>query len=293
MVRIFLGAFALLVSHSAFATYKNYSEIKARLQAVAAAHPGSVTLFDLGLSDSGEMIQGLKFGSGGVHNLTVGTHHGNEYGSTELAMGFIESLALNPLKDQTIYVIPVLNISGYNAHNRYESAKGRSYDPNRDYPGPCATEGPFKLKSTAALAKFVADQNIVAIATLHTFSPAVVYPWGISSHDLNTPYTAEFTKMVQDATVESKYEVGNSTEVIYPADGTFEDFSFWQYGAWSILFEVGHSHSPSDRDVKEIVDLNVPGMRRMFDNAPRVRAANHAFTGKCDSYLKTLDRHDE
>ena len=284
----------LLLSQFSFAAgYKSYGQITDRLRMIAAQYPSVATLMEIGVSDGGDKILGLKFGSGAIHNLVVGTHHGNEYGSTELAMGFAEHLALSPIEGQTVFVIPVLNISGFNSHSRWELVKGRSRDPNRDYPGPCSTEGPFNLKSTAALAQFVDKENIVALATLHTYSPAVVYPWGLSSHDLGTPYLAEFTKMVQDATVESKYEIGNSTEVIYPADGTFEDYSFWKHGIWSILFELGYSHNPNETDIRDILEKNIPGLRRMLVNAPKVRAANHAFTGKCDLRLQSLDRHDE
>src|SRR5205823_12865107 len=124
-----------------------------------------------------------------------------------------------------IYVIPVLNISGYNANNRTErDLNGRYRDPNRDYPGPCGTEGPFHLKSTASLAKFVEQENIIASATLHTYYPAVVYPWGLSTYDTSTPYDNIFKTMVIHATEWSRYTVGNSTEVIYPADGAYEDY---------------------------------------------------------------------
>jgi carboxypeptidase T len=283
----------LLFSQFSFANYKTYGEIQDAMRMLAAKNPTIVTMFDVGVSDNGDMIQGLKFGSGAIHTAVIGTHHGNEYGSTELAMGFANDLVTNPIPGQTVYVVPVVNIPGFNSLNRYEVVKGRSYDPNRDYPGPCSTEGPFKLKSTTALAAFEDKENIISLATLHTYSPAVVYPWGIASQDLSTPYTAEFTKMVQDATVESKYEIGNSTEVIYPADGTFEDYSFWKYGTWSILFELGYSHSPNETDVRDILEKNIPGLHRMLLNAPKVRAANHAFNGKCDSSLKGLDRHNE
>ena len=210
------------------------------------------------------------------------------------SLAFAESLAKQPIEGQTIYVIPVLNISGYNNRQREErDSKGTSYDPNRNYPSPCGTEGPFTLKSTKAVADFIARENIVSSATLHTYYPAVVYPWGISTRDLETPYTNEFKQIVSDATVESRYQVGNSTEVIYPADGTYEDYAFMQHGVWSILFELGYSHSPSESDIKNMIAVNLPGLRRMFENAPKVRAANHSFTGKCDHRLRSLDRHDE
>lgn len=271
----------------------NYTEIQAFMMGLATQYPANVQMFDLGRNDQGSMIQGLKIGSGSIHNLVVGTHHGNEHGSTEVAKAFAASVAANPIQGQTMFVIPVLNITGYNANSRRESLGASTIDPNRDYPGPCGTEGPYHLKSTKLLADFVASQGIVALATLHTFSPAVVYPWGISSHDLDTPYTSLWQQLVQAATQESQYPTGNSTEVVYPADGCFEDWAFWKQGAWAILFELGTTHSPSSTQVADMQAKNVPGLRRMFEIAPHERADRHDFTGRCDASLKSLDRHNE
>lgn len=271
----------------------SYSDVSAFVYQLASQYPGKTQVFELGLSDTGEKIVGLRVGDGAVKNLVVATHHGNEYGSTEVAKAFAQSVAESPISGQTVYVIPVLNITGYNNGERWETIKGHAYDPNRDYPGPCGTEGPFHLKSTAALARFIDAEGIVASQTLHTYYPAVVYPWGISTQDLSTPYDDLFKLLVQAATVESHYPVGNSTEVIYPADGTFEDYAFWKHGIWSLLFELGTSHKPTPSTIKEMIRINIPGMRRMLEQAPLARAEKHNFTGKCNSRLFGLDRHDE
>lgn len=287
-------ACAFLNNTAEAATNRKYPEVKAFLGRLVTENPTTTSLISLGVSDSREEILGVKVGNGPVKNLVVATHHGNEYGSAELALGFAESIAKQPIAGQTLYVIPVLNITGYNSRSREEkAANGRSYDPNRNYPGACGTEGPFTLKSTQALAGFVEKEGIVSSATLHTFFPAVVYPWGLSTRDLSTAYPEIFTKMVNDATSISHYAVGNSSDVIYPADGTYEDYAFDKHGIWSILFEVGRSHSPDESAIQDMIRTNVPGMRTMFENAPKARAANHKFAGRCDARLQSLDRHDE
>jgi predicted deacylase len=272
-----------------------YAEVKTFLKTLADKYPQNAKLFTLGVSDSGEMIQGIALGNGSVHNLVVASHHGNEYGSVEVARGLAQSLAEHPITGQTIYVIPVLNIGGYNQKNRREPANGRTFDPNRNYPGPCGTEGPLTLKSTKALAEFLDREQIVASATMHTFYPAVVYPWGLSTHDLSTPYDDQYKQLCEAATVESGYQVGNSTAVIYPADGAFEDYAFWKHGIWSLLFELGETHSPSLKQVQQMVQVNVPGLRRFLEQAPRTRAEKHEFTGRCDRSKAMLarDLHDE
>ncbi len=288
---------SLVTSPSAFAAEerfaRNYSEVQNFMHQVVQRYPQNARMFTLGQSDDGRMIEGVQIGDlsrirasrgrGIMNSLVVATHHGNEYGSTEVGLGFLASAAQAPIQGQSVFVIPVLNLSGFDRGQRREAARGTSFDPNRDYPGPCGTEGPYKLKSTAALAGFVNAMNITASATLHTFSSMVVYPWGISAQgsDLNTPYDDIFKMLTQAAVVESGYQTGNNTELLYPADGTFEDYAYWQHGIWSLLFELGVTHNPSEAQVNTMVRTNVPGIRRFLEQSPRQRAEKHAFTGHC------------
>ena len=270
-----------------------YGEIQKFLTLLATQYPLTSRVIEMGDSDSGEKIQGLAIGSGAIKNLVIATHHGNEYGSTEVAKAFAQSLAAQPIEGQTLYVIPVLNIAGYNRFQRTEQANGRSFDPNRDYPGPCGTDGPHRLKSTRSLARFIEQNQITVSATLHTYSPAVVYPWGFATPDLVTPSEDIFKHLVQVATQWSHYEVGNSTAVIYPAAGTFEDYAYWKHGIWSLLFELGESHFPDGQAIQTMIEKNVPGLRALFTQAPTQRAVRHDFTGRCDDALLALDRHEE
>jgi hypothetical protein len=294
---LLFGVQAFAATNTNIPLSHNYKDVKAFMQSLAAAYPKTVQLFTLGIADNGEPIVGAQIGDGNpsnVRHVLVATHHGNEYGSTEVAKAFAVSIAEQPIHGETIYVIPVLNTNGFDRRDRYEiNSQGIHVDPNRDYPGPCGTEGPWHLRSTAALAQFINQMGIVGSATLHTYYPAVVYPWGISSHDLGTQYDGIFEGLVKAATVESHYQTGRNTEVIYPADGAYEDYAYWQHGIWSILFELGTTHYPSDTEVRRMQAVNVPGMRRMFEQTPTQRAANHAFTGRCDTSLRAFDRHSE
>ncbi len=297
MLTALLATQALAASDPA---HKKYADVKNFMHDLVRSHPGTVRSVTVGESDSGEVIEGVAIGDGPVHNLVVATHHGNEYGSTEVGIAVAASLADKPIADQTVYVVPVLNIAGYNVKNREEKDKNGNYnDPNRDYPGPCGTEGPHHLKSTSALAKFIDRENIVTSATLHTYHPAVVYPWGFAASDLKTPYEDLYQSMVKTAAELSHYKTGNSTKVIYAAKGTYEDYAFWRSGVWSILFELGTSHYPSQKDIDKMISLNVPGIRKMLEQAPKARAENHEFTANClkRNMLAAAgimdDKHDE
>ncbi len=264
----------------------NYDQVLKNMDQIAASNPANVSVFTMGTNSQGQPIKGLKIGNGAVSSLVVGTHHGNEYGSTAVALGFADSLAKNPIQKQTVYVIPVLNISGYNRNDRYESnAQSSVTDANRDYPSPCKNDAPYQLKSTEALAQFLVDKNIQISATLHTYWPAVVYPWGISTTDLSTPYDDQYKALVAAATVESKYQTGNNTQVLYPADGTFEDYAYFKHGIWSLLFELGFSHNPDPQAIQTMIEVNTPGLRRFLETSPVVRVAQHNFSGHCDARM--------
>jgi predicted deacylase len=280
------------VCFSAFATdpiHRKYSDIQRDLRALAQEDPARVQVVDIGRNDTGQMIQALKVGSGKVKTLVVGTHHGNEYGSTEVALAFAHSVAEDPIDGQTVFVIPVLNVSGYNERNRYEIGQ----DPNRDYPGPCGTNGPFKLRSTKALADLIARENIVTSATLHTHSPFVLYPWGFSTHDTKTEHDDLYIGLAEAAAIDSGYPVGNSADALYPADGCYEDYAMWKHGIWSLLFEMGDTHSPDEDGIDEMIRGNVPGLRRFLESAPTKRAEKHAFTGECMTDKSGPRRGDE
>lgn len=288
-----LGFFFIAAAHAEDSRLTKYEKVVEFLKKLETSYSANAKTFVLGDSDSGQKVLGLKLGNGPTQHVVVATHHGNEYGSTEVAKAFAESLAKQPIAGQTVYVIPVLNITGYNAGIREEVVGTRTYDPNRDYPGPCVSGPSYRTKATKALADFMAAENIVASATLHTFRPAVVYPWGISTHDTDTPYDNIFIGLAQAATAYSKYQIGNNTEVMYPADGTFEDYAYWKHGTWSLLFEMGSTHSPSTTAVQDLVAGNVPGLRRFLEEAPTTRAADHAFHGQCDTRMRGRDRHDD
>jgi carboxypeptidase T len=177
---LFLSIFLLSSSVPAHAT--NYDTLQNEMMRIAQGNEKNVRLFDIGKNDAGINIQGLAIGNGQIHNLIVATHHGDETSSTELAMAAAKELAAHPFPDQTVFVIPVLNVGGYNSGRRNETASGVSIDPNRTYPGPCGSaEKVFSLRSTANLDRFVDQEKVVASISLHGPFSIVGYAWGFAA----------------------------------------------------------------------------------------------------------------
>jgi carboxypeptidase T len=286
------GLLVSAFSISALSDDSRYEAIRQSMRKAVVGNPSTAKGFNIGISDSGKPIEGVQIGNGPVKTLVVATHHGNEYGSTYVASQFIDAMAGHPIPGRTIYVIPVLNINGYNAGNRYEPIGGgeQRQDPNRDYPNPCGSDGPFALKSTHHLATFIDEAKISSSLTLHTYMPLVAYPWGMG-RNFTDPYLDIYKKLASFTVEFSGYDIGNSAQAIYPANGTFEDYAFWKHGIWSLLMELGTSHNPSQADLVKMAKVNIPGMVKFLEQAPAERAMNHEYDGDCSRRL--IDRHLE
>lgn len=259
----------------------NYDLVVETLRRISQENPNTTQWIEIGISDSGLPIAGLKIGNGETSDLIIATHHGNEYGSTAVALGAAEAFAKDPLPGHSIYVVPVLNITGYNSRTATNAP-------------PTALS--IKIEITQALASVTQHTNqkphelwrnllmktsLALRLCIHTPRPFSVRG-AFRTRDTGTPYDSTFIGLAKAATVESGYIVGNSKEVLYAADGAFEDYAYWKHGVWSLLFEMGTSHSPSQDQMRKMVQVNVPGLRRFFDMAPKERAENHTFTGRRD-----------
>lgn len=290
---VVLVVFAALSAQADISTNRTYQDVARYIYGINLKYPQSTRLFTLGYSDAGIPIYGLQIGRGRVEHLLVAIHHGNEVPAAEVALNFADFMAAYPIPGQSIYIIPVLNIDGYNKRSRWEIVNGQQLDLNRDYPGPCGSAGPFMSRSTKALAKFIAQRNIVAAATLHTYKPAVVYPWGLAVENYSTPYDNVFHNLARAATIESGYPIGYSSEIMYPANGTFEDYAFWKHGIYSLLFEIGASNRPEPAVLMESVRANVIGLREFFKVSPTTRATDTSLKTSCSMARRFMDMHAE
>ncbi|MCO4753301.1 MAG: hypothetical protein KC478_02410 [Bacteriovoracaceae bacterium] len=271
---------SLLLSLNSYAA-SNYSKAQER---IGRAVKGSSFLeeFILGLNDQGQKIKGVKFIGKGedkdkVSHLVVAAHHGNETKSVELALQFIDYLRTTNGKDFNnidLYVIPVLNIGGYDREDRHErDSKNKSHDPNRDYPDPCIVKKNFKLKSTELLASFVRARNITGAITVHGYYGSLTYPWGIYTDNYETLDHKVFEKKAKDAVLENNYIVGTHADILYPAGGAFEDWAYFELGVWSLLVELEDTPKYAD-DIKMLVSS--------IQSFPSKRSRDHRHTGSCE-----------
>ncbi|HTL12049.1 MAG TPA: M14 family zinc carboxypeptidase [Bdellovibrionota bacterium] len=286
-----LGALALLASVPAHAAVE-YDRVVTALNQLVHDFPQQVSPFVLGTNDQGQAIQGIRIeaatppaaAAARTNSLLVGTHHGNERLSADVSLTTARKIAqalANPalessksLIDQVFYVIPVLNIGGFNRNNRYENtASGKTIDPNRDYPDACVKEkANFQLKDTKLLADFVTSHGIVATITVHGYLGTFTYPWGINTDNTRSPDDAAYEAIANEAVQIDGYRTGTHTDVLYATAGAYEDWVYDTQGLWVMLMELANSPD---------LDRDSDAMIKFFELAPRSRSQNHVNLGHC------------
>ncbi len=229
---------------------ERYQKIVDRMNVLKGQYPLVTHIFSIGNNDDNVPLYAMRVSltptvtdPNKVAHLVVGTHHGNELAAPEFTMYFLEELLKKytssrlfqeRLEDREWVIIPVLNVSGYNAANRQE--KGR--DPNRDYPGPCFSSPGGNLKSIRAVMEHLRTRNYVGSLTVHGYVGALTYPWGVNVENVKTLDHNAFEQNTRKAAELNNYRYGTSTDVVYPVDGAFEDYTYWKHGIWSLLLEL-------------------------------------------------------
>lgn len=264
-----------------------YKQDLDRFQALHQQYPSLTSLFSIGQNDDGVEIYAMRISltpeksdPQKVGHLIVATHHGNEqkcpamvasiaaellrkYSSTELFRG---NLA------QTEWVIiPVLNVSGYNGDDRYE----HGVDPNRDYPGICSHSAGGQLKSIRLLQDYLKTRAFTGSLTVHGYVGSLTYPWGIDVDNTRTQDDNLFSQITAKAAAINNYRYGTSTDVVYPAEGSYEDFVYWKYGMWSLLLEL---RSGDDQDIKDTTQA----VLTYFDQLESSPSTHNQLTGHCN-----------
>ncbi len=287
--------FALLVFSSSAFSATSYDGIQSFIRDLASQYPETSTLFSIGTNDQGTSIEGLKIGNGEAKYLIVGTHHGDELGATEVTKAMATHLADQPIEGRTIYVIPVLNVTGYNSVNRFEEdAGGNGWDPNRDYANPCKSQTSqlWRLTSTQLLAKFIDQENIIGDLSLHNEGDQIGFAW-ITAKGSYTPDNQIFSNIAIAGATLNKYAYGTYPDMAYSAYGTLEDYAYWKHGVWSFVVELGHAgHQPPATSIAEDIRLNIPAMRAMILAMPTERSSAHEFNGSCSDRLMPTSSED-
>lgn len=264
MKSLILAATFCLISAQVMAA--DYDRILAKMQDFSKSPHAA--LFSLGKNDQGQDIMGLVIGDEGtakIRHLVVGTHHGNERAAAEVPLHFIDQALTNYNPEILFYVIPVLNISGYNANRRQETgADAQTYDSNRDYEDACEVKHDFELKSTALIADFLALEEIVSAVSVHGYVGTFTFPWGMNTSNFQTLDNAMLVQWAKNTAKINGYRTGTHGDIVYPAEGSFEDYAYLKHGTYSFLMEIRSPSSDLKKDALALHDF--------FRNSPPERS---------------------
>lgn len=245
----------LLFSFSSFAA--DYDKILTRLKEIDTLP--NTALFTLGQNDQGTDIVGIILGDANTARqkyLVVGTHHGNEKAAAIVPLHFAEETLKNLKNDEVYFVIPVLNISGYNRSRREETGSDfKTHDPNRDYEDACTVKEDFKLQSTRLLAELIERENIVTAVTVHGYIGTFTFPWGTNAKEYETRDHLFLAEWAKKSVSLNNYQTGTHGGAIYPAAGAFEDWAYFKHGVWSYLLEIKSPYSDLKKDALSLVEF--------------------------------------
>jgi len=201
-----------------FTAYKNYDQVNAKLNQMAADRPDLASVFVVGTSIEGRAIYGIRISGPGTNKPAIqfnGCHHAREWISVMVPMWIADKLVYeydtNPriraLVDALeIYIIPIVNPDGYVyswntdrmwRKNRRNNGGGCwGVDLNRNYSvgwggggsssNPCSETyrgtAAFSEPESAAMRDFTqARPQIVATQSYHSYSQLIMSPYGYTS----------------------------------------------------------------------------------------------------------------
>ncbi len=260
--------------------------VAAYLRALAAART-NLTVDSIGASVEGRPILAVKIGASTdapsrPNVIYVATYHAREWAAAEVALRlvvfFADSLPLRPggaalLAGRDVWVIPVANPDGYeytftttrlwrknrrpNADGTFGidlnrnhatffalDAAGSSPDPASDiYRGTAAESEP----ETRAIAAFFRAHPPPASITYHTYTGAILYPWGQANGALTGDdglfrvlAGTDVAPAMRDSvpgSVNDRYHPGPGWH-LYPTNGDFADWAYEEFGAAAFTVEL-------------------------------------------------------
>ncbi len=265
-----------------------YKDVVDKMNQLQTQFPQFASVYSIGQNDDGVDIYAMrisltptKMDPTKAGYLVVGTHHGNELYAATFSVEFLQSVLArytshelfhSNLPDIEWTFVPVLNISGYNANNRYEDGQ----DPNRDYPGPCISAQGGKLKSIKLMMNLLESRVFAGSLTVHGYLGGLTYPWGVDVDKTATKDQNFYDSVFSKAAKLNGYRYGTSTDVVYPCDGTFEDYVYWKKGIFSMLLELVDGSTQDRADTVKSTTL-------FFDSLDSSPSVNNQFTTSCRS----------
>lgn len=260
--------FSFILSFNAFSLefdrYHKQDEINRYLRDLAREYPTMVKFYTLGESDQKREISYITLTKGTEALPAIyfnGTHHGNEWSSTESILGLIDYLIVhrddeaisNLLSKYVFYLQPLVNPDGHLKHTR-EDINGK--DPNRDYNYPGGSNK-FKTKIISLMRKLVDSRKFIGAVAYHSGIEEVLWPWCYTGAATN--HKDVFYTISKKAAVAMKYSRYLQSYNDYATNGEFIDYLYMSQGTIALTFEVSSALTPSESQLDFVVKRSIKG----------------------------------
>lgn len=263
-----------------FARYHTQDEIHAYLAGLAADHPGLVRFETLGASRQGREIAYVVLSNADPATAPAlyfnGTHHGDEWSSTEGILGLADHLVTHRdepavravLDGYAVWLQPLVNPDGHAAKQRADS---RGVDPNRDYSYPGRPDAESFAVPEIALVKGLVDRiKPRAAVAYHSGAESVLWSWCYTGTP--TPDDAVLSATSRAAAEAMGFDTWLQSYDDYASQGEFIDYAYGRYGTQALTFEVSSVKTPAERDLAGVVATSVKGAVAVIDAVTRPAA---------------------
>jgi hypothetical protein len=258
------------------AGYRNFSEVQALLNQIAADHPDFAQVVQYGRSQGGLPLLALKLSDNVATDedepelmITAATH-GDEWISTEVLLRLVEKMVadhgrdprLSALIDEhELFIIPVVNPDGFVDRRRNDHGR----DPNRSYPWPGKPDA-RPTASIAALIQFFHGHEFAGSLDLHASGGMIMYPWAYTADVITDQADWKFFDDLATSMAEkNEYEAGQISKTIYIAKGSSCDYYYWKKKTRAMAIEIGDSKVPPAADIPEDVEAIAEPLWRFIE----------------------------
>ncbi len=245
--------------------YHSYTEMAQILTDLATSHPEICKLDTLGFSVQGRALLCLKISDNPEARefepevRIVGTHHGNEWISTEIPLLLAQYLVNNYGTDPTvtslvnereIYIVPMVNPDG---HEMQQRRNANNVDLNRDYgymwDGWGNSSAPYSQPETQAMYLYAQQHNFVLSLSYHSYGEVVNYIWNYSP--IEPPDSSLIRQLSQMYASHNGYWVTEGYDW-YETQGDLNDYAYGIDSDMDWTIELGESFIPPPSQIQPI-----------------------------------------
>lgn len=251
-------------------------EMVMSLETLAADHPASSELVQVGSSVEGRPILALRLGRSAHPNhrmRVLGAHHGDETSSAEVSLQLAVQLLQSPtwthmLDDNEVWVIPHVNPDGIELSRRYNS---NSVDLNRNYgfewsptefrPG----THPFSEPETRAIRTLGDHISFGMGLSVHAGATNLGWVWNYTTEQtVDDSLLAYLASAYLEECETPGFYTTNGADW-YVTNGDTNDWSYGRHGTLDFTLEVSSEKSPALAELNEVLAQHLDAVPTMLD----------------------------